>query len=825
MEGVSVDHSSVDGQQSQSVRDELAVAQHQDDAATSQLTPATQQSSRKPAKCRFFATKKGCRAGDACPYLHVSSAERNLAAPGRQSVPQSRRNTSTKGKARSEDPVQDVAAGMANLSTDNSPPAPSPSATPNTRAVQRPVSKAQSQNPREFQLNQLRRRFCPNEETDSVKTSLTFKMAPSDPDFPFELEELHCVLHVPLTYPTKGRPTLEITNTEMDRVYQENVERGFDDIVDTSLRNHGQATLLGWMNSLDKHLERFLSTTERGPTLKFIANVNNKATAVPMEPAPSRVPSTQSKADKRPASSSGLLPAPFNPRPKYTAEQLAQAEKRRRDETRQLEARLGRLPLFQKSSDGISFTVPIQPIKIDRLSVPLRSVKAAKLLVPLLYPLEDAAVELQGVEKTAARPVERAFEQWVKENSNLNLMSQVNYLASNMHIFANKPLLEEPSEAPFEQDMPQDFHTTEDQPEPMMREPLQEMDHKSHIHVIPRPPEWAAPDEGSDEELTDISTSEEEFSDEGDESGGVPIPDSAAEKEIGRGVALSFPYLELYGIELLELVNLYITIKCERCKEQMDVDNIRQVKDANGTYAPKVEVCKKCTNTMSIGFRQQLIHQSSNRAGYLDLDGCAVVDLLPSLFIPTCAECSTPYPAPGVTAVRGESAMAVCRHCHRKMVFKIVEVKFLLVGSAAFTARAVPLRRKKPKETLGIVAGQELPRRGRCVHYGKSYRWFRFSCCSKVFPCDKCHDAATDHPNEHANRMICGFCSREQIYRPENCGICRAVLVGKAGSGFWEGGKGTRNKVLMSRKDPRKYKRRGGTKPGGSSSKRKGEAK
>lgn len=32
----------------------------------------------------------------------------------------------------------------------------------------------------------------------------------------------------------------------------------------------------------------------------------------------------------------------------------------------------------------------------------------------------------------------------------------------------------------------------------------------------------------------------------------------------------------------------------------------------------------------------------------------------------------------------------------------------------------------QPKETLGIVAGQELPRRGRCTHYGKSYRWFRF---------------------------------------------------------------------------------------------------
>lgn len=224
---------------------------------------------------------------------------------------------------------------------------------------------------------------------------------------------------------------------------------------------------------------------------------------------------------------------------------------------------------------------------------------------------------------------------------------------------------------------------------------------------------------------------------------------------------------------------------------------------------------------MSFGFRRQLIHPNSNRAGYLDLDGCTIADLLPSSFIPTCAECSSSFPAPGVVAVRGESASASCRQCHRKMVFKLPEVKFLRVGSAAFTSRNQALPRKKPKEALGIVAGQELPRRGRCSHYGKSYRWFRFSCCAKVFPCDKCHDAETDHPNEHANRMICGFCSREQIYRPENCGVCRAVLIGKAGSGFWEGGKGTRNKVLMSRKDPRKYKRRPGSTPGGSSSKKK----
>lgn len=69
-----------------------------------------------------------------------------------------------------------------------------------------------------------------------------------------------------------------------------------------------------------------------------------------------------------------------------------------------------------------------------------------------------------------------------------------------------------------------------------------------------------------------------------------------------------------------------------------------------------------------------------------------------------------------------------------------------------------------------------------------------------MFACDRCHDAESDHPNEHANRMICGYCSREQNYRPEDCGICHSSLVKKAGSGFWEGGKGTRDKSRMSRK-------------------------
>ena len=41
----------------------------------------------------------------------------------------------------------------------------------------------------------------------------------------------------------------------------------------------------------------------------------------------------------------------------------------------------------------------------------------------------------------------------------------------------------------------------------------------------------------------------------------------------------------------------------------------------------------------------------------------------------------------------------------------------------------------------------------------------RFPCCGKAYPCDVCHDSKKDHPMERANRMICGYCSQEQVRR------------------------------------------------------------
>jgi hypothetical protein len=76
----------------------------------------------------------------------------------------------------------------------------------------------------------------------------------------------------------------------------------------------------------------------------------------------------------------------------------------------------------------------------------------------------------------------------------------------------------------------------------------------------------------------------------------------------------------------------------------------------------------------------------------------------------------------------------------------------------------------------------------------------RFPCCGKAFPCDVCHETREDHPYELANRMICGFCAKEQPYTSgKPCIACKSSLTGTTSSGFWEGGQGCRNKAKMNR--------------------------
>ncbi|KAH8705043.1 hypothetical protein BGW36DRAFT_434742 [Talaromyces proteolyticus] len=755
--------------------------EHPDPAASMHETrPTHPHGNRRQVACRFYVTKKGCRSGDACPYLHATPFG------------------------------ADTSVETGNVSATTSHVVGGSLYASQSRGVPKPVPKAQKDSPRNFQIGQLTRRFHPNVEEIDSGTKISFGMAPTDPDFPFDLTKLMCLLHIPNAWPTSGKPTLTVTNPDMPRGFQINVEKGFDELVDAALKDRRSITLLGLMNNLDRNLERFL-TAEKAPTIKIVANSGNRSTSVPLSAPPAETNTEISSA--RPSQSIVAVPQATV---QYTPEERAQAEKTRTSETRQLEARLNRLPLYKRATNGVSYILPITPGKREQLPFNLRAVKTIKLLVPTLYPLKTSSVEFQAVDGSEARAVEIGFKKWVEKGPHVTLMAQVNYLAHNMQVLVNTPV----SGNIPDRGSQEEYRITTDNEladEERQEHGVETVDtDRPHLKVIPRPPEWSNPRPGarteSDDDFTSESNSEsyEDVSeDDDDEEGGALVPETVAPaSSMARGIALNFPGLELFGIELLEAKILSVTVRCERCKEHTDIKNIKPTNDPSVVSPVRVESCRKCANSFNIAFRCELMHPTSQRAGYLDLEGCTAFDLLPSNFQPTCSECSTPFPAPGLVAVRGTSVVASCRECHRKMNFKIPEVKFMMIGPSALSQHRIAAPRRKVKENLGITAGQELPRRGRCAHYGKSYRWFRFSCCAKVFPCDRCHDAATDHPNEHANRMICGFCSREQIYRPEDCGICRHVLVGKAGSGFWEGGKGTRDKVKMSRKDPRKYKRR-----------------
>lgn len=508
------------------------------------------------------------------------------------------------------------------------------------RVVQRPISRFQADDPREFQMRQVRRRFSPIENVENGGTSLKFHMVPSDPDFPFEMVGLECVLHVPDTYPTRA-PILDVTNQEMGRGYQINVESGFRRLVEMS----PQATLLSLMNSLDKQLESLL-TAPKAETVKIIPNAT--ADRGKRKPGtPPNVPSTVSE---------GIPPSMGEERKSltvYTLEQRAAADARRSAEIHQLKARLGRLPLFVESSDGIAYTVPLQPRKSQDLSAPLQSVKTVRLFVPLLYPLEHCRVEILGVAREAASHAEKAFERRAQENSARSLIGHVNYLAQAMHILATE-LLQEPTTE--KSDLP-DIAVLEIKEPPVMSQgPANsfEEDDRTHIRIIPRPPEWAL--NGEEEEAedddddyrgdSDAFDSGDEFTEEAEEESALGKNTESSSTAPERGILLSFPLLELHGIEILELVSLCITIKCERCKDMMDVSNLRNNNVRADAPGFRSESCKKCASPLSIstttvsqtqclqayghvGYRRELMHANSVRAGYLDLDGCTVVDLLP----------------------------------------------------------------------------------------------------------------------------------------------------------------------------------------------------
>lgn len=309
-------------------------------------------------------------------------------------------------------------------------------------------------------------------------------------------------------------------------------------------------------------------------------------------------------------------------------------------------------------------------------------------------------------------------------------------------------------------------------------------------------------DSGGDYEPEYAHSSDDEDIDSGAKPGG----DTSKPKR--EGTELIFHDIRLTDIALCELVSLNILFQCGRCKALHTFSNLQSAEYGKSTK-PRAEICSRCDLPLLVAFRKEYMHSTCHTAGYLDVDGGKVADLLPSSYVATCGQCQTISPV-FKNVDMGAQRMLNCRNCHTKLWIQLELFEFSLLSTETLAPAAKKVERAKlppsvSKQKLNLTGGEPLPNFGACEHYRKSLRWFRFSCCQRVFACDKCHDVEMQHPSDQASRMLCGYCSREQRFSLK-CVYCEHDYTRRV-TRFWEGGKGARDRKFMSKKDKRKYKR------------------
>ncbi|KAJ3396710.1 hypothetical protein HDU92_002076 [Lobulomyces angularis] len=250
-----------------------------------------------------------------------------------------------------------------------------------------------------------------------------------------------------------------------------------------------------------------------------------------------------------------------------------------------------------------------------------------------------------------------------------------------------------------------------------------------------------------------------------------------------KGIQIKFLNVKLENISSLKLQCLNLGVKCVKCKNENIIKNLKS-NTANFFY------CTYCGEELGCRFRPVVLDLKSRSVGYLDFVNCTAYQLLPLNFLPTCLNCSNDnkkffFKDFSVDDICGPNFIFKnCEKCFSKMNLSLSNAKFVNLAPTNLDlhkeyhdADITGLKANKLKKNLdGLVLGVGLPKNGTCKHYRKSYRWFRFPCCSKLFACMDCHNSnSTCLESSLACRIICGYCSKEQRYDPKNS-ICISCL-------------------------------------------------
>jgi len=185
----------------------------------------------------------------------------------------------------------------------------------------------------------------------------------------------------------------------------------------------------------------------------------------------------------------------------------------------------------------------------------------------------------------------------------MSLLNHINYLTQNMHVMAKPKAKSKTATGALEKAAqhapPQKILPTL----PSTASPTvlpTDVPARSHIIAIPRSPEWNTHNkdeaESSDECSEDEGDSESTKENTGNGQNASTFNPESSSSE--RGLRISFPHLELHGIELLEIGTLNIIAKCERYKDSKEITNLQD--NSRGIQA-RAESCKKCAAPFAIG--------------------------------------------------------------------------------------------------------------------------------------------------------------------------------------------------------------------------------
>ena len=291
--------------------------------------------------------------------------------------------------------------------------------------------------------------------------------------------------------------------------------------------------------------------------------------------------------------------------------------------------------------------------------------------------------------------------------------------------------------------------------------------------------------------------------DDDDDDEGIPSAANRLELDLNpaaRGTRVSLENLAMPENATARTLELTVTLACAKCQKPYEF----ALGGLSAASASRKSWCDGCGSLLSASLRPCLLHAGSNVLGHVDAVGCHVTDAPRLSVLMQCGRCDD-----GELALpplqRGRTVQSGCRVCHAPLSVKFGNVLLERLASGGggrgkgsgagddddddeLEALLKKLRKKNVDQfkAMGLIIGKPLPQKGACRHYKHSYRWLRFPCCGRAYPCAVCHEES-DCPAASlgvwASRMLCGKCSREMPYADTtpcaHCGntFCKPVCT------------------------------------------------